>query len=103
MSMGFPGSSAGKESACNARDSSSIPGSGRSVGEGLGYPPVLLGFPDSSASKEYTCNVRDLGLIPSWEDPLEKEMATHSTVLAWRTSWTEEPANPVHGVTKSWA
>ena len=26
-----------------------------------------------------------------WEDPLEKEMATHSTVLAWRISWTEEP------------
>ena len=26
-----------------------------------------------------------------WEDPLEKEMATHSSVLAWRTPWTEEP------------
>ena len=26
-----------------------------------------------------------------WEDPLEKEMATHSSILAWRISWTEEP------------
>ena len=31
--------------------------------------------------------IRNLG----WEDPLEKEMATHSSILAWRTSWTEEP------------
>ena len=36
--MGFPGSSAGKEPACNARDPSSIPGSGRCPGEGIGYP-----------------------------------------------------------------
>ena len=35
--MGFPDSSVGKESACNAGDSSSIPGSGRSAGEGIGY------------------------------------------------------------------
>ena len=26
-----------------------------------------------------------------WEDPLEKEMATHSSILAWEISWTEEP------------
>ena len=36
--MGFPGSSAGKESACNAGDPGSIPGLGRSLGERLGYP-----------------------------------------------------------------
>ena len=36
--MGFPGSSAGKESACSAGDSSSIPGWGRFAGEGIGYP-----------------------------------------------------------------
>ena len=36
--MGFPGSSAGKESTCNARDTSLNPGSGRSSGEGIGYP-----------------------------------------------------------------
>ena len=28
---------------------------------------------------------------PSWEDPLEKEMATHSSILAWRIPWTEQP------------
>ena len=36
-----------------------------------------------------------------WEDPLEGEMATHSSVLAWRIPWTEEPGGLVHGVTKS--
>ena len=34
--------------------------------------------------------VRSLG----WEDPLEKEMATHSSVLAWRIPWMEEPGRP---------
>ena len=38
FSLGLPGSSVGKESACNAGDPSSIPGSGRSPGEGIGYP-----------------------------------------------------------------
>ena len=36
--MGFPDSSVGKESACKAGDPGSIPGSGRSTGEGIGYP-----------------------------------------------------------------
>ena len=34
------------------------------------------------------------------EDPLEKEMATHSSILAWEIPWTEEPASLVHGVTR---
>ena len=43
--------------------------------------------------------VRSLG----WEDPLEKEMVTHSSVLAWRMPWTEESGGLiVHGVAKSW-
>ena len=66
-SLGFPDGSAGKESACNAGDPGSIPGSGRSVGEGIGLPtPVFLGFPGGSAGKETACNVgdvRDLGSI----------------------------------------
>ena len=41
--------------------------------------------------------VRSLG----WEDPLEKGMATHSSVLAWRIPWTEEAAGLVHGVAES--
>ena len=39
--------------------------------------------------------VRSLG----WEDPLEKEMVTHSSILAWKIPWTEAT---VHGVAKSW-
>ena len=40
---------------------------------------------------------------PGQEDPLEKEMATHSSILAWKIPWTEEPGklHIVHGVTKS--
>ena len=38
-----------------------------------------------------------------WDDPLEKEMATHSNILAWEIPWTEEPGGAtVHGVAKSW-
>ena len=40
--------------------------------------------------KASACNVGDLGSL-GWEDPLEKEMATHSSILAWRIPWTEEP------------
>ena len=36
-------------------------------------------------------DIREAGLIPGWEDPLEEGMATHSSVLAWRISWTGEP------------
>ena len=36
-------------------------------------------------------NVGDAGSILGWEDPLEKEMATHSSILAWKIPWTEEP------------
>ena len=60
----FPYSSVDKESTCNAGDPSSIPGSGRSAGEGIGYPPIFLGFPCGSAGKESTCNVGNLSLIP---------------------------------------
>ena len=41
--------------------------------------------------------VRSLG----WEDPLEKEIATHSSTLAWKITWTEELEATVHGVAKS--
>ena len=42
------------------------------------------GFPGGSDGKEFTGNVRDLGLTLGWEDPLEKGMATRSSILAWR-------------------
>ena len=63
LSVGFPGSSAGKESACNAGDPGSIPGSGSSPREGL-LTPLFLGFPGGSDSKASTCNVGDLGSTP---------------------------------------
>jgi len=44
-----------------------------------------------SAGKESARNAGDLGSIPGWEDSLEKGKATHSSILAWRIPWTEEP------------
>ena len=41
--------------------------------------------------KSLPANVGDVGSILIWEDPLEKEMATHSSILAWKIPWTEEP------------
>ena len=49
------------------------------------------GFPGGSDSKESACNAGDLGLIPSQEDPLEKGMVTHFSILAWRIPLTDEP------------
>ena len=80
---GFPDSSVGKESACNAGDPGSIPGSGRSAIEGIGYP---LQYSQASLVAQLVKNlpvlretwVRSLG----WEDPLEKEKTTHSSILA---------------------
>ena len=87
--MGFPGSSAGKESACNAGDPGLIPGLGRSPGERIGDPlqyswASLVGMD----GKESSCYAGDLGSIPGWEDPLEKGKTTYSSILTWRISWT---------------
>ena len=49
------------------------------------------GLPSSSDGKESTCNAGDLRLTPCQEYPLEKKMATHSSILAWEIPWTEEP------------
>ena len=48
-------------------------------------------FPHSSVSKESACSEGDPGSVLDGEDPLEKEMATHSSILACRFPWTEEP------------
>ena len=50
-----------------------------------------MGFPSGSVSKASACNARDSGSIPGLGNTLEKEMATNSSVLAWRIPWTEEP------------
>ena len=58
---------------------------------GKGY--ILPGsFPGDSVVKNLPANTGDSGLILVWEDPLEKEMAAHSSNLAWKISWTEEPS-----------
>ena len=83
--QGFPDSSVGKEFTFNAGDPSSIPGQGRSAGEGIFYPlqyswaSLLAQLVKNLPAKQETW-VRFLG----WEDPLEKEKATHSSILAWR-------------------
>ena len=48
------------------------------------------GFTGGSDGKESACNTGDLGAIPGPEDPLEKEMATHSSIFAWGIPRTEE-------------
>ena len=66
-----------------------IPGSGRSSGEGIGYPlqyswVSLVAQLVKNPPAMWETWVRSLG----WEDPLEKGRATHSSILAWRISWT---------------
>ena len=41
--------------------------------------------------KNWPTDAGDTGSIPGSKDPLEKEMATHSSILAWEISWAEEP------------
>ena len=54
--------------------------------------PFPMDFPHSSVGKESACSAGDLGSIQDWEDLLEKEMATHSSILSWEIPWTEEPS-----------
>ena len=50
-----------------------------------------MDFPGDSDGKASACNAGDPGSISGSEDLLEKEMATHSSILAWKIPWTEEP------------
>ena len=54
-------------------------------------PNSHWGFPCGSDGKASAHNAEDQGSSLGWEDPLEKEMATHSSILAWKIPWTEEP------------
>ena len=80
---GFPHSSVGKESACNAGDPGSIPGLGRSTGEGIGYPlqyswaSLVAQLVKNLPAMQEIC-VQSLG----WEGPLEKGKATYFSILA---------------------
>ena len=94
---GFPGRSAGKESFYNAEDPGSSPESGKSPGEGIGYS-LLYSWTSLVAQlvKNLPAMRETWVQFLSWEDPLEKGRATHSSILAWRIPW-----NPVPGVTES--
>ena len=90
--MGFPGSSAAKESACSAEDPSWIPRLGRYPGEGIGYPL------QSSWASLVAELVKNLPAVQEtwvrslcWQVPLGKEMATQASILAWKIPWREEP------------
>ena len=50
-----------------------------------------MGFPGGSDSKESACNAGDPGLIPGLGRTPGEGMSTHSSLLAWRIPWTEEP------------
>ena len=75
-SLGFLDSSVGRESAYSAGDSALIPGSGRSVGKGIGYP-LQYSWVAQLVTNPPAMQVRSLGC----EDPLEKGKATHSSIL----------------------
>ena len=92
---GFPDRPVGEESTCNAGDRSLIPGSGRSAGEGIGYP---LQYSWASPVAQLVKNlpaiqgtwVRSLG----WEDPLEKGTARLPTPVFWHGEF--------HGLYSPW-
>ena len=101
--MGFPGSSSGKESACNAGDPGLVAGSGRSPGEGNGYPlqyswASLVPQMIKKLPAVWETWIRSLG----WEDLLEEGIATRSSIPAWkipmdRGAW----GSTVHGIAES--
>ena len=78
--MGFPGGSAGKESACNAGDMGSVSGSRRSPREGTINPLQAV----KNLPAIWETWIQSLG----WEDSPEKGTATHFSILAWRIPWT---------------
>ena len=81
VSWGFPDSSVGKESACNAGDPGSIPGWGKSPEEAIGYP-LQYSWASLVAQLVKTSSAMQETWVQSlvWEDPLEKGKVTHSRI-----------------------
>ena len=88
FSLGFPHSSAGKESACNARDPSLIPESGRSPGEGMAYPLQYSWAPLVAQTVKNPSTMWD-----TWVGKIPRRRAWRPTpvFLPEEFSWTEEP------------
>ena len=59
----------------------------------MGLPIAILGFPGGSEAKVSAIMQETQVQSLCWEDPLENEMATHSSILAWRIPWKEEPGS----------
>ena len=98
ISLGFPDSSVGKEFTCNAGDLGLILMLGRSPREGKAYPLWNSGLENSTdriiqwGGKQLDMTERlSLSLFIFTLLLTEEEMATHSSVFAWRIPWTEEP------------
>ena len=87
LCMGLPGSSAGEESASRKAWFDSWVGKIFWRRDRLSTS-VFMGFPGGLVGKEFACNADTWIRSLVWEDPLEKGMATHSSMLAWRISWT---------------
>ena len=92
-----PGSSIGKESACNAGDPIWIPGLGRSTGEGIGYPlqgswASLVAQLVKNPPAMWETWLQSLG----WEESLEEGMATLSCIVAWRIPMDRQEPGGLH-------
>ena len=86
--LGFPDSSFGKESTCNAGDTGLISGLGRSAGEGIGYPlKYFWAFLVAQLGKNPPAMLETWVQSLGWEEPLEKGKSIHSNILAWRIPW----------------
>ena len=88
LQEGFNGSSASNESTCNAGDPGSIPGSGRSTGEGRSYLLQCSSSLVAQLAKNLPAMRETWVQSLCWKDPLEEGKATHSSILAWRIPWT---------------
>ena len=89
ISKGFPDRPVGKECTCNAGDTSWISESGKSTGEGIGYPFLYFW---ASLVAQLVKNMPAMweNWVPSlgWEDPLENRESSHCSILAWTSPWT---------------
>ena len=86
---GFPDSSIGEESTCNAGDPGLISGLGRSAGKGVSNPlQYSWGSFVAQLVKNPPAMWETWVQLLGWEDLLEKGKATHSSILAWRIPWT---------------
>ena len=101
--VAITGGSDSKESACNVGDLGSVPGLGRSPGEGHSYP-LQYSCLENSMDRGASLTAQLVKNLPGmqetwvrflgWEDPLEEEMANQSSILACRVPWTEESGRP---------